>query len=581
MKSTFNLELTKAGIPKRLTYSCPRELSDVVRMATGGCATFRNGRWGMPVDPTYLRRLLPLTGARVTDTLKDYLGYLKRQQIQVVEAVKDGSPLGPDDGLWGPIQRASVRFLEAGGRVVLGHEMGVGKTVIACKALEQIPTSRILIVCPNSVKWSWVDHIAEWAHLEYPVLVMESGGKSNEELRPKKNAHELYGSKTERDNQLSTMIAEKQSFALIMNYEQMAIHSKIFAESEYDVIIVDEAHRVKNRKAKRTKALIDLSKRSAYFWLLTGTPVRNSHADVWTLLNMCDPIRFGSYWNFVKTYMLTVNNYFGGIDITGLIDEAEFNTMLSRYMYRKTKKEALPELPDKIYFDHKLALNPEQAGAYQTMEDEFILHIRKELEDGAIMEELLSAPTTVAQLIRLRQICLTPALLGGVADSAKLDALNDVVQDLIYDNQKFIIYTAFRAFIPFVEVILQGLKVPYGIIRGGQKSEERARLQDSLTHGMLQAIVGTTSAMGEGMNLQAATTAIFLDIDWVPAVNQQAEDRLHRAGIKKSPTIIRLYHPGTVEEDIRLTCSRKERIIDETVGQVEVMRNMLLRQSKR
>jgi len=83
--------------------------------------------------------------------------------------------------------------------------------------------------------------------------------------------------------------------------------------------------------------------------------------------------------------------------------------------------------------------------------------------------------------------------------------------------------------------------------------------------------------MGEGMNLQAAGTAIFCDLDWVPANNLQAEDRIHRGDIKKSPNIVRLYHPKTVDEDIWATCARKDDLIDEAIGSAETIRNMLLR----
>lgn len=577
MKPLFGLTTTKAGVPKRFTLSCGSGWYDTISMATKGSASCRKGVWSLPVDPVLLRRLMPVLDAELTKELQDYLKGLREKQQKISAAIANDSPISPEDRLRGPVQRASVRFLTEGRRVILAHEMGIGKTVIACKALSLISPMRVLIVCPNSVKWSWVTHINDWAEQEHPTLVMESGGRSKEELREKDGGFILYGSREERDNQLSRLIAQHKSYTLILNYEQATMHQKVLCAGTYDVIIVDEAHRAKNRTTQRTQALRKITPLTNYLWLLTGTPIRNNYTDIWSLLNLCDPVRFPSYWNFVNIYLQVTVNYFGGYDIFGPIDPTEFNGMMGQYMFRKTKKEALPELPDKIYEDCILQLLPKQETAYLQMEKKFVLDIKKQLEDGSTIDALLRAPTTIAQLIRLRQICLTPALIGGVEESAKLIALKEIIGDFKETNTKFLIYTNFRAFIPHIEKLFRYSNINYAIIQGGQKSTERAEIESNLRGPRLQGVVGTIAAMGEGMNLQAATVAVFCDRDWVPDANRQAEDRLHRDGIKKSPVILTLYHPNTIEDDIRATCAKKSKLINETVGQVEVVRRMLER----
>jgi SNF2 family DNA or RNA helicase len=217
-------------------------------------------------------------------------------------------------------------------------------------------------------------------------------------------------------------------------------------------------------------------------------------------------------------------------------------------------------------------MNSKQDDVYETMEKRFLMGIYRRLKTGEELEEILVAPNTIAQLIRLRQICLSPAMVGGVADSAKLDALRDLLlEDL---SGQVIVYSCFRRFLPMVaELLKEDPSLTYAYLVGGQTAAERALVQQRLADGSIRVVLGTIQSMGEGMNLQAADTAVFCDIDWVPAVNVQAEDRIHRVGIQKSPCIIRLYHPDTVEEDIRAACKRKERIVQESLGKVEGARN--------
>lgn len=573
----LDLSFTSKGIPKRILVRGARSFADTIKGASGGTATTTKAGWSLPLEPTILRRLNAMRNIEYSKPLQKYLEHLRHTQIVKREAIADGSALAPQDNLRGAVQRASVRFLSEGKRVILAHDMGIGKTVIACYALNLVAPTRTLIVCPDAVKWSWEEHLRQWTIPSCPVVLTESRKLRKADLIKFSSLSFIHGNRVTRDDGLARLLVEVPSFILIMNYEQLTIHRKVLEAEIYDVLIADEAHRVKDRKSHRTQATNKLAEKSAYVWLLTGTPIRNTYTDVFTLLRMCDPTRFTSYWNFIGLYMHTVDNYFGGRDVIGLQDKTTFNQMLSQYMFRKTKQEALPELPAKIYSDRRLQLNPEQEKAYVSMEKEFALLITKQLDSGVAIDEILTAQNTVTQLMRLRQICLTPALLGGVADSAKLDILKDLIEDLKLEGTQFLIFTWFRGFLPYVEYLLKAQKISYGCIQGGQKAEQKRTVEQGLRNGSLQGVLGTIGAMGEGMNLQAATVAIFCDIDWVPAVNNQAEDRIHREGITTSPTILRLYHPGTIEDDIRVVCSRKARIERETVGRVEVVRNMLCR----
>lgn len=571
----LKLKRNSQGIPSRFLLYAPDHHNIVNTHIARGAATFSRSskQWAMAPDPLFYRNMLKyVPQLRVEQDVIEYLNSLKEGQEQLLKAIDNGEPLDVNDGLWGKTQRASVRFLEAGKRVILGHEMGVGKTVIACYALRHIQARRIVIVCPNSVKWSWVDHLKQWTGSKQIVIVDSTLTKKRTALLPDTI---IVGNKEDRTKQLVDVCREPD-IVVVINFSQLRIHGDILDKYTWDVVIVDEAHRIKNRKAQQTKATVKVCKSSVHSWLITGTPARNKLMDLWQLLNICDPYRFSGYWNFRNYHFETVYTPFGP-EIIGLKNPDEFNAMLSRYMFRKTKAEAMPDLPVKIYKDIPLQLNKRQEKVYSEMEKEFVIEITKQLDNGERIDDVLLAPNVASQLIRLRQICLTPALLGSVPDSAKLDALDELIDDLKEQRESFILYTCFRSFIPYLTTMLERKEIPFGVIQGGQDSQDRMQVQRDLTDGKLQAVVGTIQSMGEGMNLQAATTAVFCDVDWVPAVNAQAEDRIHRAGIKTSPTIIRLTHPGTVEADIIKACKRKERMVDSTVGQVEVVRNLLKR----
>ena len=572
MTQSLLLLRDSAGNPNRFAVRCRFEDKERVKKAGSGTARWsnRDKLWTFPPDPVLLKRMIQIfPDSSISPDLQNYLDELYDKQNALYLSTDITEPIDIDSKLF-PFQNGSVRVLDTAGSLILGHNMGLGKTPIACSAIPYTGAKRVIVVCPSSVKWSWVDHLIEWAD-RTDLYVVES-----KRVRTDK-ATVIY---KDRDTELSQLLMDKEECILLLSYDMLRIHQRTLSGFDYDVIIFDEAHRLKNRKALATQAAFVVSSKCARKWLLTGTPIRNHYTDIFTLLSLLDPKRFSSYWNFVNTYLDTVPNLYGGTDIIGLRDKEEFNSMLSVYMYKLTKDEVLKELPPKIYNDMSIPMNDKQAKIYKEMEDKMMVYFKQEEEAGTDMSRLITAPNTVSQIIRLRQICLSPALLGGPEDSAKLDLLYDLLKDLLESEEKVIIFSYFRGFINQVASMLDHIAVPYGQIVGGQSSSDRYKVQQELTDGKIPIVIGTAQSMGEGMNLQAASTAIFCDIDWVPANNEQAEDRIHRGAIKTSPNIIRLKHPDTIETDIWATCRRKEEIKDRAIGSVETIRNMILRRGE-
>lgn len=568
------LKRTKDGSPDRLILKCDYSEKELAKEAGRGTASYnkREKGWSFPLDPAIAKNIVRyFPKINVKSDLISYLNAKREKQKLIIEATGDYREIHNPD-LWG-FQRASVRFLAEAKRAVLGHEMGTGKTPIACSATDFLGIERIMIVCPNSVKWSWVSHMKEWAGREdcWVVETSKPKGLSNDRV--------IHGSPRDRSEGTEKILFKSGPVVLIVNYDQVRIHQKILSQFDFDAVIVDEAHRIKNRKAQRSQAVNEIAKRTEYLWLLTGTPIRNCHSDLFMLLHLCDPKRFHGYWNFVNFYLTSVKNPFGGVDIIGPRDEEEFGRMLSTYMFRVTKSQAMPELPDKIYSDRAIPMTKAQEEDYERMEKELVLMVNDIVKEGTQEEwqEVLKAENIISKIMRLRQICLSPAIVGGRNSSAKLDALNDLIEDLCYDDKQVIVFSYFKPFVEKVEELISAKGVSCDKIVGGQTSQERQEVIDKLNRKEVQVVVATAKSGGEGVNLQSADTAIFTDIDWVPANNEQAEDRIHRGEIKESPTIIRFYHPNTVEDDIRAVCRRKSRKTDATTGIVETLRRTIAR----
>ena len=532
--------------------------------------------WSLPLDPTLVRSVRATMQDTVIDPeLREYLDQLMKHQRAVDESTRDHSIEHPH--LWG-FQKPSVKFLETAGRCVLGHQMGTGKTVIACAALDYLRLRKVLIVCPNS--WSWASHISQWVEDPSTVFILQAGSSNKGKLEwdEEINSYVFSGSRDSREDFLKELLLTENEFLLITNFNQMTIHKEVLSKAKYDVCVVDEAHRLKNHGSQRSRASRTILPLADFRWLLTGTPIRRGYEDLWALLHICDPNRFPSYWNFVKIYFRTVPNYWGSLDIIGPRDEYAFNRMLSTYMFRKTKQEVMPELPDKIIEEVKLPMTEEQERLYRQMEKDFRVLVRKELEEGKDEEQIIFAPNVAAQLTRLRQLCLSPALLEDSTDSAKLHYVNEFLEDFKEQDEKLLIFTYFRQFVPLVERTLKAHEIPYALFVGGMGQQQGRKIEEMLNKDQVKVVVGTIGAMGEFLNLQAASQVIFCDRSWSQKENEQAEDRVHRGEIKTSPVIRYLYHPKTVDQDIVAVCNRKQKMEDETVNRIEVIRSLLRRE---
>jgi SNF2 family DNA or RNA helicase len=425
-----------------------------------------------------------------------------------------------------PFQQAGVEFLKRTPKALLADEMGLGKTVQAAALLKELKPSRVLVICPASVMSCWERELSTW----YPEVRVLA----------------LRGSVKERAAALKGSLASSEPIVVIINYEVVHKMAELSGVS-WEALIVDESHRVKNRKAKVTRAVSLLAKQVPRTILLTGTPILNRPDDLWSQLNILYPDRYRSYWRFVETYCRLRYNGFGW-EVRGPRDPEKLWKEISPFTLRREKSQVLRDLPPKVTQQIWVDLEGEQLELYQQMKNELIAR----LELGEV-----AAFSAVVQLLRLRQICVEPSVMfsdPAPLSGAKAQALEDILEGGV---QKVVIFTQWSRVVRAVSKFLEKKGISHVCLTGETPQSERARIIEGFQNSPIGAFVSTIGAGGVGITLTAADTVVFLDKEWTPALNQQAVDRLHRIGQRSTVWIYEILARGTVEEYVERLLAQK------------------------
>lgn len=459
-------------------------------------------------------------------------------------------------------QKVGVERLATAERLFLSDDMGLGKTIQAIVAAEHLNAKKVLVVCQNSMKGmirdgkvigGWAEEISIWA--------------------PSKSIGVVEGQPKQRH-----AVIDLNPDYLLINYE--ALVGKTGAEltakllKHWDVIILDEHQRIKNRNAKSTKAIKRICKDVDYIWMLSGTPLLNHAQELWSPLNMMfpDDKAYRSFWRFVRTFCIVERGAFGWTitDITNPDHPRakDLRNILQPLMLRRTKPEVLKDMPAKTIKKVWVEMHGEQLAAYREMKKDMLAHFE---------EEVITAAAVIAQIIRLKQITVGPELMFQDMEDitgAKYNALLDIIE--AQDDKKLIIFSQFRTALERISAKLIRDRVvdskQCAMLTGSISLAERATTVDDFQKKVLpQYLFITTQAGGTGLTLTAASTAVFLDKLWTPAMNTQAQDRLHRIGQAEPVTIIELLAENSVELRIEGMLQRKQNLFDFLVESDEAL----------
>lgn len=453
-----------------------------------------------------------------------------------------------DDVEFYPHQLEGIRSLARMGSFMLCDEMGLGKSIqaltVAAIDFQRGWASRVLIVCPASLKWNWQDECEK--HTTFSSVILD-------------------GDKNARLKQMQLFDLMNLD-VMIVNYEQVVGHLTELNKLNFDIIIYDEAHYIKNYKSKRTKACLKL--RGGRHFVLTGSPLLNQVNELWPLLHRVASDEFPKYWTFVNRY--AVYGGFQNKQIIGVKNRPELNSAVDRLMVRRLKKDVL-DLPEKMYIPLYVELSPLQRELYDSAYDDLSI----DLPDSPNPIEIENALT---KYLYLKQICGTAAEIDGYPDeSAKLDRAMELIAEITHDEpdspgEPVVVFTQFRKTQACLAERVEKAGIKCFVLNGDVKMDQRAEIIKLWSDyrgkdGRPAVLCGMVQVASVGLNMTAASRAIFIDRLYVPKLNEQAEDRIHRIGADKTRPIqiYTIIARKTIEQRIEAILSRKRKLFDSLI----------------
>lgn len=447
-------------------------------------------------------------------------------------------------------QEIGTRFLIDVKRGGLADEMGLGKTAQATVAVRELKCLCVLVICPAIIKNVWVKEIARWA--------------------PNTTIHNINGTSGQRKWDLNVTLAQRPTNFVIINFELVNKHLHELLKLPFDGIIVDEAHRLKNRKTKAFEAVSLIAKRFRRVpcFCLSGTPILNKTEELWAMLHIIDPDNHSSYWDWVQQWLhhhkqMTVFQMGGkqqqrwDVQVTGGPKAPNaFKEMVSKYILRRKKEDVL-NLPEKMYETVEVELIGDQLKHYESMRDYWYTELSgKEV----------AAPIWLAAVSRLKQLAISTDLLDPTCPfvrGAKLEALEEIVDDS--EDTPIVVFSQFAEVVRRLRKHFERKGISVDSITGDDSETARQRTIERFQAGNTKILVVSTKAGGMGITLTAGRIAVFMDLLWTPAMNAQAVDRLHRIGRAGTVTIYTLEAQKTIEQYINEILRGKQKLFDASI----------------
>lgn len=465
-------------------------------------------------------------------------------------------------------------------------EMGTGKTPVSIGLAKLGNYQKTLVVCPKTLRLEWARQILDWTGLEPDVS--------------------RRGSTRRLETLFSDMLGKGEHNPwFIVNYETFRTrrHLDVLNLYPFDLIIMDEVHRLRNSKTDRTKGMFEFlyNHGNTRIVVMTGSPIVNKPEDLHTILEIVRPEEYSSktrrefesmYTDYsykalkrcrscgavttnVEAFMcLKCGSYswksFRSKKLTGVRGLEELRKITAPYTIRRTMDEALPFLPKKYYRRVILEMGDEQREVYEQMEKELFIM----LDNG----EPLWAPGVLAQVTRLRQLNVDPKILGVDKPSIKLDFLMDLIDEMEGEGgKKLVIFCTSEDEI--MRLHFHPNMPRHIVISGHTPVDERVPMSMEFNRNpeikICLATIGPESPGGEGITLTGASDVIFLDRWWTPVTNSQAEDRLHRITQKSAVQVIIPVIEDSIDESFDRILEKKRAISEEYLGDNVIMEEVI------
>lgn len=452
-----------------------------------------------------------------------------------------------------PHQLDGIRFGLNHDRFLLCDDQGLGKTLQIIDLVECLgdKVQKALIICGvNSLKYNWREEVSKHSNEKGYVLG----------TRYRKNGKEYLGSTKDKINDLSNLPDDKY---IITNIETLRLGAKKIGKYKYDfpiankikelcqdgtigLIAFDECHRAKDSTSLQGKAMLEIS--APHMVAMSGTPLMNSPIDLYF------PIKWLGYENHslfeFKRHYCRLGGY-NDTEIMGYKNLDELRSLVDKIMLRRLKTEVL-DLPDKIEKLEYVEMSGKQSKLY--------LEIQQNTK--TLIHKIKMSNNPLSMLLRLRQVTGWCGIIDeSIQESAKMQRMIELVEDIVSNNQKAIIFSNWTSITEVAVKLLSKYNPAY--ITGDVKQEERMNEVDRFQNDeRCKVIIGTIGAMGTGLTLTSAQNVIFLDEPWTKALKNQAEDRAHRIGTKGTVSIITLMCKDTIDDRIHDLIEKKGKMSD-------------------
>jgi superfamily II DNA or RNA helicase len=426
---------------------------------------------------------------------------------------------------------------------ILADDMGLGKTVqtLAHILVEKEAgrlTSPALVIAPTSLMTNWQEEAARFAP-DLRVLLLQG-----------KERMDLFDQIEQADIVLTT-------YALLPRDEEK------LREHHYHLVILDESHYIKNTRSKAAQTAGSLN--ANHRLCLTGTPLENHLGELWSQFHFLLPGLLGEEKSFNTQFRHPIERQ------DDPVRRMLLNRRIRPFLLRRTKDNVAKELPQKTEMVRRVELTGPQRDLYETVRLAMDKKVREEIDRKGVARSQI---VILEALLKLRQVCCDPRLVKAMpskkntaAISAKLTDLMQMVDDLLEEGRKILVFSQFTSMLALIEEELMARGIRYAILTG--ETRDRSAQVAAFQQGAVPIFLISLKAGGVGLNLTAADTVIHYDPWWNPAAENQATDRAWRIGQDKPVFVYKLIAKGTLEEKIQLLQQKKSELANSILAEGE------------
>ncbi len=413
---------------------------------------------------------------------------------------------------------------------ILADDMGLGKTVQMIAVMESMKGSEhpSIVICPSSILLNWSDEIEKFSKDLKSLCIM--------------------GNKMERDELIASM---DDYDVIITSYDYLRRDIDLYESKEFELLVLDEAQYIKNHQSVNAKSVKKLN--GKYRFALTGTPIENTLAELWSIFDFLMPGYLYDYGHFTELFERPI------VRDGDLEAQARLKKLIEPFILRRLKKDVLKELPDKIETNLKIEFSKEEKKLYYAHLAQVNEDLKLQVSQGHVNQI-----TVLSMLTKLRQICCEPRILfEDIGDvSSKMLGAIDLIETLRSNKQKILLFSSFTSVLDLLAQELKDRGISYYSLTGSTPKETRRDLVSKFQVDDTEVFLISLKAGGTGINLTSAQAVIHFDPWWNVSAQNQATDRAYRIGQDNNVQVFKLIMKDSIEEKIIELQEKKQTLSD-------------------